>query len=122
MRCLDRDRRTCWIARYEGMSQAVDSKGRLTGRNAPAYAAPKRFSPTVTAARGQADGDYFGVSVDYDRTLTVDDPDFPVKETDVLYIDSDPRADGARADYRIARIARTSGFTVMAAKRIEAAS
>ena len=87
MRCLERDKRRVLIGRFVGLSRVVDDQGRFTGRNEPGYAKPVEFWPTVSPVRGEAEGDYFGQRVDYDLTLTVDDPAFEVKEADILWVD-----------------------------------
>ena len=87
MRNLERDRRRVLIGRFLGMYKGVDAQGRLTGHNEPVYDPPAEFWPTVGPVRGEAQGDYFGQRVDYDLTLTVDDPAFEVKEADILWVD-----------------------------------
>lgn len=118
MRCLDRDRRRVLLGRFAGIAPVEDAQGRYTGRNAPAYAEPVELWPTMAPARGEAQGDYFGQRLDYDLTLTVDDPKLAVREADVLWVDADP--DGPH-DHVVRRVARTPGFTVIAAKRVEVA-
>lgn len=86
MRNLDRDRQRCYIARFAGMSRQEDSQGRLTGKNVPSYEPPEEFWPTVSPIKGEALGAYFGQNLDYDLTLTVDDPDFAVDEADILWV------------------------------------
>lgn len=152
MRCLDRDRRKVLIGRFAGTVPVTDGEGRFTGRNAPAYETPVAFWPTVTPVRGSAEDDYFGQRLEYDLTITVDDPAFRVHEADILWVDEPdgepggvtfvanrdgldggtfdwdggdvadgggfPEADVEPHDYVVMRVARTSGFTVMAARRV----
>lgn len=86
MRSLDRDRQKCYIARFEDLVRQEDAQGRLTGKNVPIYDEPEEFWPTVSPVKGEAYGAYFGQNLDYDITLTVDDPDFAVKEADILWV------------------------------------
>ena len=86
MRNLDRDRQKCFVARFVGMVREEDDRGRLTGKNVPGYEPPEAFYPSVSPIRGEAYGTYFGSDVDYDLTLTVDDPGFRVSETDLLWV------------------------------------
>ena len=94
----------------------MDEQGRYTGKHAPKRSEPVEFLPTVSAARGEASTDYFGNYVDYDRSLTIDDPDFEVDEADVIWID---RPTSEPHDYVVKRVARTGAFTVIAVKRVE---
>lgn len=126
MRCLDRDRRRVLIARYEGTRPVQDEQGRYTGRNEVARTAPAEFWPTVTPVRGRAEDDYFGQKVEYDLTLTIDDPAFEARESDQLWVDADPGEEGAEGypsphDYVVTKVARTGGFTVIAARRVDVA-
>lgn len=123
MRCLGRDRQRVFVGRFLRTEPVTDG-GKLTGRNQPVYEQPAEFWPTVSVVRGEAQGDYFGQRVDYDLTLTVDDPDFPVSEADVLWVDADPgdaEEEGYPAphDYIVRRVARKGGFAVIAAKRVD---
>lgn len=117
MRCLARQRRSVWIGRYMGLVQGKDEHGRLTGQPMPQYKMPREFKPTVSAARGEASADMFGSSIDYDRTVIIDDPKFEASESDVLWVESDVERDPH--DYIIRRISRTGGYTVMAIKRVQ---
>lgn len=120
MRNLERDTQQVYIARFiELVAQEVD--GKLTGKNVPKRAAPVQFSPSVSMARGEAQGAYFGVSLDYDRVLTIDDPCFEVSEADVLWIEAElgnPEQPNPH-DHIIKKVARKGCYTVIAAKRVE---
>ena len=117
MRSIDRDRRAAYIARFLEVVPE-EAGGRLTGKNVVVRSEPEAFWPTVTMPTGQADGAYFGVRLDYDRQLTVDDPVFEVGEADVLWVDSSP-GDGEPYDHVVKKVARHGDFTVIAAKRVE---
>jgi len=115
MRNLDRDRVRVYHARYLG-TVPEERDGLLTGRNAPSYTEPAEFWPTVTMARGEAVYDLFGQKLDYDRTLTVDDPSYGVSEADLLWIENDPSKEH---DHIVMRVARKGDFTVIAARKVE---
>ena len=116
MRNLDRDRQRCLIARFEGLTPQEDSQGRLTGKNVPSFEQPEEFWPTVSPVRGEALGAYFGQNLDYDLTLTVDDPAFAIDEADVLWVYAPE--EGCH-DYAVKRVARKGDYTVIAAKHVE---
>ena len=124
MRNLERDIQRVFISRFEGMVPEEDLQGRLTGKNIVQMSDPEEFFPSVSMARGEAQGAYFGVNLDYDRVLTYDDPDFEVKEADVLWIDADPgdeKDEGYPAphDHIIKKVSHKGDFTVIAAKHVE---
>ena len=120
MRNLERDTQEVFISRFLGLvPQEVD--GKLTGKNVPQRTAPEAFRPSVSMARGEAQGAYFGLNLDYDRVLTIADPAFEVSESDVLWIESavGDRNDPEPHDHIVKKVARKGGYTVIAAKRVE---
>lgn len=120
MRNLARDTQLVYISRYLGVvAQEID--GKLTGKNMPQRGTPAAFYPSVSMARGEAQGAYFGVNLDYDRVLTIDDPAFEVGEADVLWIDAevgDPEAPNPH-DYIVKKVARKGDYTVIAVSHVE---
>lgn len=116
MRNLDRDRRPVFIARFDELIAEQDDEGRYTGRHITERSEPVEFWPTVSATRGESSTDWFGNYIEYDRTITIDDPHFEVDEADVLWLEKpicEPH------DYEVIRVARTGSYTVIAAKRVE---
>lgn len=123
MRNLERDTQRVYISRYEG-TEAQEVGGRLTGKNIVKRSTPVAFEPSVSMARGEAQGAYFGVDLDYDRVVTIDDPAFEVGEADVLWIEAqpgDPEDEGYPAphDHIVKKVGRKGSYTVIAAKRVE---
>lgn len=125
MRCLDRGRRWVLVSRYEGKRPVTDPQGRLTGRHEVVRSAPEGVLASVSAARGAARDDVFGLGLDYDRTVLVDDPGFDVDEAAVLWVDCidggsvDAPATERPYDYVVKRVARTPSYTALAVKRVE---
>lgn len=72
-------------------------------------------------ARGEARGAYFGVNLDYDKVITIDDSSFAISEADKLWIDVDPGdvSNPNEHDYVVVKVARKGDFTVIAAKHVE---
>ena len=120
MRNLERDTQLVYISRYlDVVPQEID--GKLTGKNLPQYTTPAAFYPSVSMARGEAQGAYFGVNLDYDSVLTIDDPGFAVGEADILWIDAevgDPEAPNPH-DYIVKKVARKGDYTVIAVSHVE---
>lgn len=123
MRNLERDTQPVYISRFEDIV-AQEVGGKLTGKNVVQRSAPAAFYPSVSMARGEAQGAYFGVNLDYDRVLTIADPSFAAGEADVLWIEADvgdPEDEGYPNphDYVVKKVARKGAYTVIAAKRVE---
>ena len=124
MRNLARDTQTVYLSRFGGLVRQTDAQGRLTGKNIPQMSEPEAFSPSVSMARGEAQGAYFGMNLDYDKVLTIDDHDFAVKESDKLWIDASPGDPEDESypnehDYVVMKVAHKGDFTVIAAKHVE---
>lgn len=115
MRNLDRDRQRVVLGHFAGLVLEEDAQGRLTGRNVPTYRCVELW-PSVSPIRGEAYGTYFGSDVDFDLTLTVDDPALEAAEADVLWV---YKPEEGPHDYTVRRVARKGGFTVIAAKHVE---
>jgi len=89
MRCLDRDRQWVLISRCEGAKEVLDAQGRHTGRYEPIRSRQIPMLVTVSGAKGSAETTVFGQSLDYDRSVLIDDPLFDVDESTVLWVDGD---------------------------------
>lgn len=135
MRTLDRDRRWILVARFEGIEAAIDDEGRYTGQNMPKRSPQAPLLASVSAAKGTAENSQFGQSLDYDRTVIIEDPDYPIDEAAVLWIDScvygtllekgffdgieSDEYVGEPHDYLVKKVARTANYTVLAVKHVE---
>ena len=116
MRNLQRDTEAVYISRYLGIEREEDASGRLTGKNMPSMSEPEVFYPSISMARGEAYGAYFGMNLDYDKVLTIDNPTFAVSEADRLWIGG---VTSAPHNYVVKKVAHKGNFTVIAAKHVE---
>lgn len=121
MRNLERDTQPVFIARYEGMVAQENEDGLLTGKHVPSMSSPEVFFPSVSMARGEAQGAYFGVNLDYDRVLTIANPNFEVSESDYIWIDNPigDLNDPDPHDFIVKKIAHKGAYTVIAVKHVE---
>lgn len=131
MRQLERERRGVWFAAYEGKKQLVDDEGRLTGEWAVSYSKPKLLKATVSPNSGNTWGDGFGIGVDCDRTVTVDDIGTGLDEACILWVDKQPTLldDGSLEldeagnpsvpnDYAVSMVAESYNYTAIAIKKV----
>lgn len=124
MRTLDRDRREILVSLFERKVPVTDDQGRLTGRHRVERAPQTPVLASVSAAKGYAQDAVFGQSLDYDRTVIVDDPGFDISESAVLWIDSWGSSPHELPfdepwDYVVKKVARTPSYTAVAVKRVE---
>lgn len=89
MRCLDRHKRWILVSLFEKLVPVKDDEGRLTGNHVTKRSRQIPVLASVSAVKGAADNAMFGQSLDYDRTVIIDDPNFNIEETAVLWIDGD---------------------------------
>ena len=80
MQSLARNQTQITYSLYTGFTETVDAEGNYTGEKPPTYADPVTIWATVSAARGTADLDMFGVNLSYTNTVIVDDIDCPIDE------------------------------------------
>lgn len=76
---------TIYYALYEGMEDIVKD-GLKTGSKSKVYSDPVAFKCNVSPARGMADTEQFGISTDYDRTITTSDLNCPIEEDTILWV------------------------------------
>lgn len=134
MRCLERDKRLVYAAFFVDKKPVVDEQGRLTGRYDVERTEPVPLLLSVSASKGSAENSPFGIDLDYDRTLVVEDLSLPVDESTVFWIDNVFRADAPDDevdpgfnrplsdrphDYTVKRVARTSNSVAVAVKHVE---
>ena len=116
MRLLQRETQKVYISRYLGLSQGVDQKGRLTGRDVISRSEPEAFYPSVSAAKGDTSEALFGQLVEYDRIIIVDDVAFQAAPSDVFWIDVPVTG---KYDYIATRVAHKGHLTIIAVRKIE---
>ena len=123
MRNIERDTRKVYVSHFEGYVREEDDQGRLTGKNIPKRSTPEEFYPTISIAKGESYGTYFGINLDYDRVLIYDDPEFPLEETDYFWIDVEigDLDDPNPHDYVAKRVSKGSSYVFVAIAKVEVA-
>lgn len=111
-----------WYANY-ARNEEILSGGKRTGQRTVEYGNPVKIRANVSAARGSLDDEHFGISVDYDRTITTCDKSVGIDESSVLWIEKAPEigSDGSTDtpwDYVVVKIAKSINSTTIAIKRV----
>lgn len=149
MRCLDRQKQWVLVSLFEKLLPVIDADGRRTGEHRAQRSRQFPVLASVSAVKGSAENAMFGQSLDYDRTVIIDDPSFDVSESAVLWIDRGVQgpladagcfekgatldsSDGAGAggsepsawteephDYVVKKVGRSDNYTILAVKRVE---
>lgn len=122
MRNLNRNERTIYYALYRGEEEETDSNNLYTGEIVAAYDDPVALKASVSAARGTADIDLFGVNVSYSKTVIVDDISCPIDEHSRLWIDREPTdANGLDVphNYEVVMVAKSLNHITYAVQQVD---
>ena len=109
MKTLNRNKRKVIAANFLGQVPERDTDGLLTGNYIDTYDVPVEYQMNVSAARGEAYQEIFGINLEYDKVLVHENPNIDITENTVLWIDKpyEMRGNTPLNDYEIKRIARS---------------
>lgn len=116
MRCMDSNKSTIYYALYNGIAKVYDTEGNFTGERRPSYGDPTEIRVNVGHNRGKAEAMTFGIHLDYDKTIVLDnqsDPGF--KEDSVFWIEAEPTED---YNFVVVKIAKNLHHTTIALRRV----
>jgi len=127
VRCLNRNKQKFYYATFVRKDEIVDEYGNKTGQYKTIYSNPVPMYANVSAARGEASTDPFGISMDYDRAIVTDNMFCPIAETSILWIDAMPtiKTDGTTDtphDYIVKRVAKSLNCVAYAVKKVTVSS
>lgn len=121
MQSLEQNKQTLYYALFAGLTDAVDALGNKTGGKVKSYGDATPFRANVSAARGTADAEQFGINDDYERTITTSDLNCPISEDTILWIGISP-TDGSGGEiphnYKVTRVARSLNSITYAIKKV----
>ena len=123
MRTLNRNKTRVFYANYQGETPIKDEYGNMTGEYEISYTNPADVCANVSAARGEVTTQMFGNVESYDRVIVLDDPQFPIDMTSVLWIDTLPEIaeDGSTQtphDYIVKQVATSLNSVSIAVSKV----
>lgn len=131
MRTMIRNQRSFYFAPYESKSDILDEYGNLTGEYEIVYGNPVKAYGNISAAQGEMQTRQFGESEIYDKVIVMDNPDTPINEYSVLWVDAVPvlSTDGAVVlnndgteivphDYVVKKVARSLNSVSIAISKV----
>ena len=122
MRCMTRNKTTFYYALYTGQTEIVDEYGNATGQYSVTYGNPIKMLGNVSAAQGEMQTRQFGESESYDKVIVIDDPDTPIDEYSILWVDALPKAVGGTTetphDYVVKKVARSLNSVTIAISKV----
>ena len=116
MHTLRRNQITIAYSLYQGKTENVDANGDLTGEYTISYSTPVTTKISVSAAKGEADLEMFGIDVQYSKTMVTDDMLCPINEHSHLWIETSPNNDNSNWDYWVVKVAKSLNNIVYAIK------
>ena len=120
MLCLNRNKQAVWYSLYKGVTDVTDSNGYKTGEKTKTYDSPVKIMVNISASRGSAITEGFGVNEDYDRTIVTNDMTCPISETTRLWVDADPTGNTPDPyDYKVVRVAKSLNSITIAISKVK---
>jgi len=109
MKSLVRNALTFYYAQYSGKTEMTDEDGLKTGEYTLTYGTPTMMRANISASRGQADVDMFGVDTKYSKTIVTTDMNCPINENSRLWIGITPTTGQVSNphNYRVVRVAKS---------------
>lgn len=114
MKALAINKQTIHYALFKEVADKL-ADGLKTGEKVKTYYDPVAFRANVSAARGTADTEQFGISDDYERTICTSDMTCPIAEDSILWVGvpvTDPY------NYKVVKVARSLNSIVYAIKKV----
>ena len=121
MMCLAQNKQKFYYAVYSGMSDTVDSNGNYTGAKTKTYGSPVEMWANISAARGDATVEQFGVDDNYSRTIVTDDLSCPIDTDSKLWIGTPAVDSGGNVlqhNYRVVRVAKSLNSITYAIREV----
>ncbi len=116
MRCLKRNKTEFAYSNFLGKTMLIVD-GVKTGEYELNYSNPIRIKGYISRATGNNATDLFGIDVNYDKSITLDDPNINISEDSVLWIDE---VDTSKPyDYVVKRISKSLNYLTIAIKKVE---
>lgn len=115
MRCLKRNKRPFYFAPYL-------RKKKYGHTYRPIYGDAVSLMGNISASKGTAETEQFGINLDYDKVIVLDDPECPIKENSILFINIEPNRNGEGDyiyDYIVKKVAPSLNSVSIAIKRVD---
>lgn len=117
MRLLRRNLKTVYWKNYVGKTQTVDEYGNRTGEYVLSYGDLIEAKMNVSASRGAASEEMFGISTNYTKVLMTSDINCSMDEHSILWID---KPTSGPHDYVVVRKAKSLNSIAYAVLEVSA--
>lgn len=121
MKTLARNMRPFLYCLYKGKEMLTDEYGNETGEYKILFSDPVEVYGNISPATGYSQTEQFGSLENYDKVIVMDNPDTPINDNSVLFIDKDYEADTDGTpifDYTVRRVARSINSVSIAVSKV----
>ena len=123
MQGMVRNKRKFYYALYIDADELTDEYGNVTGEYGVLHGNPVEAKGNVSSARGEMQSRQFGESESYDKVIVLDNPNTPINEYSILWVDTLPllNADGTTNtphDYIVKNVARSLNSVLIAISKV----
>ena len=124
MQGMVRNKRKFYYALYIGKTEITDEYGNGSGEYEVTHSNPIKALGNVSSARGETQVQQFGESESYDKVIVLDNPNTPIDEYSILWVDTHPHLneDGSTNtphDYIVKRVARGLNTVSIAISKVQ---
>ena len=102
---------------YQGITDATDEDGNLTGEHPASYGKITKARMNVSGGRGQAEIEMFGVDNPFTRTAVTDDLTTPFDTETIWWFNTDPLTEPH--NYRCTGVSRTINCCTIALEELD---
>lgn len=123
MRCMVRNQSKFYYASYIDKIEVTDDYGNATGEYEIQHSNPIKALGNVSSAMGEIQSRQFGESESYDKVIVLDNPNTPINEFSILWVDTLPllNDDGTTNtphDYIVKKVARSLNSVSIAISKV----
>ncbi len=124
MQGMVRNKRKFYYASYIDTNKRIDEYGNFTGEYDVIYGNPIEVKGNISSANGETQVRQFGKSESYDKVIVLDNPNTPINEYSILWVDTLPylNEDGTTDtphDYIVKRVARGLNSVSIAISKVK---
>ena len=120
MQTMRQNKQYFHYALYLGMTDYLVD-GLKTGEKVKSYSAPVQMKANISAAKGSAETEQFGINDNYDRVIVTSDMTCPIQEDSILWIGVYPFDRNMQTvphNYKVYRVARSLNNISIAIKKV----
>lgn len=120
MRSLLRNQVAFYYAPYLSKNEIIDDYGNRTGEYEIVYGEPLKVYGNISAAQGETQTRQFGESETYDRVIVLSNPQTPIDEYSILWVDTAPFVSDKKQphDYVVKKVARSLNSVSIAISKV----